>query len=162
MRIYRIAQLQATNPQQMQQMQQVDPQQIQEVAEAIQQVNMAIANVNKSLETLEQTGTMQLFSRNGVIQAIQSGDMTALDATNVDQALQAMQGISQSALALNNALAIIKNNAHALQLMKMDIGGVMNMMVTALTNGDYSAFQSTLSNFQSQLGQMTATNTQSI
>ena len=92
---------------------------MQQIAEALQHVNMAIANINKCLATLEQTNTMQLFSRDGIIQAIQSGDMTALDVNTVDQALQAMQGISQSTLMLNNALAVIKNDSQAMQMMKI-------------------------------------------
>lgn len=151
MKIYRLGQLQT------QQGYQVDPGQMQAVMEAIQYLNMAVANINQSLQTMESAGTMQLFSRAGVIQAIQSGDLTGLNINEVNDSLNAMQQISQSALAINNALKVVRDNADAANLMKMDINILANMMVTSLQSGDFSAFTSTLGGYQSQLGAMTNT-----
>lgn len=148
MKIYKIAQ---------QQGQQIDQGEVKTVMEAIQYLNQAVANINRSLEVLERTGTAQLFTRNGIMQAIQGGDLTGLDINSVNEALNAMQQISNSALAINNALRIVKENPEAAQMMKMDINMLSNMMMTALQSGDYSSFQASMSGFQTNLQSMVGT-----
>lgn len=148
MKIYRIAQ---------QQQQPIDMNAAKPVMEAIQHINLAIANINKSLQVLETTGTAQLFTRQGVVEALQSGDLTGLDINNVNDALNAMQQISNSALMLNNALRIVKENPDAARMLQTDINVLSNMMVTSLQSGDYSQFNSMMGDFQSVVGGMAGT-----
>lgn len=130
---------------------------IQEVADAINKVNQAVATMNQSIQVIEQTGVAELFQKDSLIQAIQSGDLAKLDSTKVEQALHAMQNIAQASPILNNAMAVVRDNQQAAQTLKMDFTAVQNMIVNSLQSGDYSQFQSTMSNFQSAIGGLSAT-----
>ena len=147
MRIYKISQ----------QQQPIDQEAMQEVAEAINRVNQSVAIMNQSIQVIEQTGVANLFQKDSLIQAIQSGDLSKLDPTKVEQALQAMQNIAQASPILNNAMAVVRDNQRASQMLKMDFTAVQNMIINSLQSGDYSQFQSTMSNFQSTLNGLSAT-----
>lgn len=141
MKIYRLAQFKQTK-----QNEQLDP----IVAEATQHLATAVANINQSLKVLETSGTAEFFTRDGIIQAIQGGTLSNLNINNVNDALNAMQQISQSALAINNALNAIKTAGH-------DVGQATITAVTSLNSGDYSAFQGLLAGYQAQLQGMVGT-----
>lgn len=128
------------------------------VKEAIEHVNLSVANINKSLETLKTTGVLDLFTKEGIIDVLQSGNMAKLDVNIINNALNAMKQISNSALMLNNSMRVIKENPEAAKRFQADINTVANMITTSLQSGDYSQFSSIMGNYQSALGGMVGTN----
>lgn len=152
MRIYRIAQNQPN-----QQNQPIDQRVVQEIMESFQKITYSIANINESLKIIEQTGADQLFKKENIIEAIQSGDFTTLDINKIDQALEAMSHISQSVPIINTALRYIQDNAQIATTMNLDAKIISDNMVTSLQTGDYSQFQSSLSVFQNSMQGMSGT-----
>ena len=146
MKIIRIAQ----NPQSAQMTkEQQDSQKI--IQESMSEIQQAVGLINKSMNTLQATQTEKLFQKDGLINALQNGDIRRLDQNKVNQSLQAMGDISQGSLAINNALMTIENEGG-------DIKGVMGMAIQSLQTGNFSAFVSTMGNFQNSLSGMTGTN----
>jgi len=137
MKIYKIAQAKQTKEQQ-------------EITGSIAQVQDSIALINKSIETLQIDKINDLFKKDGIINALQSGSIRRLDQNKVNQSLQAMAAIATSSLAINQALRVIEQNGG-------DVNTVMGMSVQALQVGNYSAFQATMADFQSGLTGMTGT-----
>ena len=144
MKIYKIAQV--AQPQ-------MTPEQMksrQEIMGATGQIQESVGLINKSIETLQMDKIEDLFKKDGIINALQNGNIRRLDQNKVNQSLQAMAEIATSSLAINQALRVIEDNGG-------EIGNVVGMAVEALNTGNYSAFQSTMANFQSNLTGMTGT-----
>lgn len=148
MKIYRISQ-DVKKP--------IDPNAIMEVSDALNKINNSVAVINKSLNDIESTGIDQLFQRENLIEAIQSGDLSRIDVNKVDQALNAMQYISQAVPIINSALRVINDNAEAAKTLNLDIQGMQGLIISSLQSGNWSQFQSTMSNFQTQMGSMSGT-----
>ena len=148
MKIIRLTQAQTNQPSQAV---------VQEVIQAMTTLNEAVASINQDLETLNQTGVMQLFQKENLISAIQSGNAAALTPPNVQQALDAMGRISQSVLVLDNALRVLKDNEAVTKQLQMDYSVIVNGMIQGLQSGNYQALQSGMANFQQNLSGMSFT-----
>jgi hypothetical protein len=122
----------------------------QEIMGAMGQIQESVALINKSIETLQADHIEELFKKDGVINALQSGNIRRLDQNKVNTSLQAMAEIATSSLSINQALRVIEDNGG-------EVNTVVNMAVQALQVGNYSAFQSGMANFQSNLTGMTGT-----
>jgi len=149
MKIYKISQDQVQQP--------LDPVAVQEVMQAMDMLNKAIASINASIKAIEESGAAQLFSKDSIINAIQTGDTRKLDINNINQALEAMTAISQSSLVVNQAMRIFEENQSVAAKMKMDVRSMQDMAIKALQTGNYAAFQSGMSQFNNMLGGMTGT-----
>lgn len=147
MKIYRVSQEQ----------QMIDQEAIAEVSQAINYINQSVANINQSLEIIENSGVSEMFRRDTLINAIQSGDFTGIDQNNVNDALNAMQMISQSVPVINNALRIIQDNPNIAKMLNADISSMQTTIVNSLQSGDYSGFSSMMADFQSDVGGLSGT-----
>lgn len=125
--------------------------QMQEVMEAITNINASVAAINDALQTLEQTGVLELFQRENLINAIQSGNLTGLDINNINQALASMSTIARSVPVINESIRIIQTNADLAQAINMDLSSIESIMIKSLQTGDYQQFQSMLSGFKQSL-----------
>jgi hypothetical protein len=145
MKIYKITE--AATPQQM------TPEQIksqQEIIAAVNQIQESVALINKSIEALQIDKIEDLFKKDGIIKALQNEEIRRLDQNKVNQSLQAMASIATSSLAINQALRVIEDNGGDAKI-------AIDMSVGALQTGNYSAFVSTMANFQTNLTGTTGT-----
>jgi len=150
MKIYKISQI---NPQNQQEMQKA----AQEIMEATSIVGNSVATINQGLKIIADTGVEQLFKKETLINAIQSGDTSQLDINKVNQALQAMTNISQTIPIMNQAFRTIDENKTISIQMGMDSRSLMNTVMQSLNSGDYSQFTAILNQFQSGLSGMSGT-----
>lgn len=144
MKIYRIAQ-----PVQ----QQMAPQQKksqENIQGAMAEISQATALINKSLSTLQTQQMENLFKKDGIINAIQNGDIRKIDQNKVNESLEAMSAISQATLAINQSIKVIEDEGG-------DINKILTMTVQALQSGNYSAFTETMAGFQQNMTGMTGT-----
>ena len=130
---------------------------IQEVIQAITTINASIANINQALETLEQTGATELFKRENLIQAIQSGNTAVLNINTINTALNAMSQISKTVLIINNSLETLKNNYDATKMINMDVNTITSTMIKAIQTGSYQEFTNMMGSYQANLKGMSDT-----
>ena len=132
----------------------------QEISATIQRLEQSIAVINKGVKTIEQTGLINLFTKNGIISAIQSGDLNKFDINTVNQGLQAMHSISTTMPIINSCLRYLQENADiAAQINPnfANINNVYSMMVNQINTGDYSQFEAGMANFQAAMPGMAGT-----
>lgn len=132
----------------------------QEVSATIQRLEQSIAVINKGVKTIEQTGLINIFTKNGIIGAIQGGDLSKFDINTVNQGLQAMRGISTTMPIINNCLRYLQENTDIAAQVNPNFANINNiytMMVTQINTGDYSQFQSGMANYEAQMPGMAGT-----
>lgn len=130
---------------------------VQEVLQAVNTIAVSVANINKSIETLEQTGVNDLFQKENLVNAIQSGDATNLDINVINTALNAMSQISQTILSINNALNIIQSNPEVSRIVNIDYNSVVSNVVDAIQSGNYQQFANMIGSYQANLKQSVGT-----
>lgn len=128
-----------------------------DVIEAIQTINLSLANINKSLQVIEQNDIQNLFNRQTLIAEMQSGNLVSLDVNKIDAALTAMTEISKTVPVLNDAIRIIQTNGVAAQRLQVDINSIQKGMVTTIQSGNYSALVGMLPSFQQMVPSMGGT-----
>lgn len=124
---------------------------LQEVIAAITNINSSIATINQALKELEQTNTLELFKRNNLINAIQSGNVAALDLNNINRSLTAMSNIVRAVPVINNSLRIIQENEDVAKTVNVNANVIQTSMIKALQVGDFQQFQSMLAGFKANL-----------
>jgi hypothetical protein len=127
----------------------------QTIQEAMGEIESAAALINKSSNDLKNNQTEDLFKKDGIIEAIQNGNLRRLDQNKVNASLKALAEVSQACLRINQAFFIIEQNGG-------DLKQISPMLIQALQSGQYSAFQSSMANFQSNLTGTTGTIQQSV
>lgn len=151
MKIYKIAQITPTNK--MTDPKETEKQQV--FQESLGMIQNASAMVNKSIQTLQTNQTETLFTKEGFINAIQNGDIRKININKVNDSIKAMQAISQSALAINEAIREVENVGG-------DVNSINGMIVQAILSGNYSSFTQSLPGFQQNLGAQTGTTSHSV
>ena len=124
---------------------------IQEVMQAVTILNISVANINKSIQILESTGVLQLFQKQNLVNALQSGNANSMNINLINTALDAMKQISQTILNINNAMNILKTNDAAAKSINVDYNTILTSMVQSVQSGDYQSFSNMISGYQANL-----------
>ncbi len=131
MRIYKIAQETQEQKEQIQQ----------EITKASYTIQTAIANINKSLQTLESSNILPLLTRPQIVSEIQSDNITNLDPNTANEALKAIQSIIASIPAINTA-------KRTLEGYQVDYAVMRQGMVEAIQSNSWDSFSAAIASFQ--------------
>lgn len=116
----------------------IDPQMqenINIVLQAYSTLQKTTQDVSTAVETIEQSGISQLFQKDTLVNAIQSGDVSQLNQGNIDQALQAMNIIISSVPTLQTAMRTIEQYQDIAPLLNLNVSALQSEVITSIQSG---------------------------
>jgi len=119
-----------------------------EIMQAVSTLNQTTAVINKNIEELQASGVLELFKKENLTAAIQSGNTAALDPNKVNHALGNMGNISQSVLILDRAMRTLRDNDASAKMMNIEYNSVINGVIEAIQSGNYQGLTSNMANSQ--------------
>lgn len=122
-----------------------------EVREAVATLTQAIANINKSLQIIEQNDISKLFQRQNLIKEIQAGNLARLDINKINDSLTAMANIARVVPIINTSLKTIQDNDAIAKQLKVDIRNIQNVIVTTIQQGSFVQQVNSLPGFQQMM-----------